>query len=101
MTLHDRRYLVVGGSHGIGEAVVRHLVEAGADTQSWSRSAPNSSVAGVTYHTVDVTDSEAALPEQEGWLHGLVYCPGTINLGSFQKTGSGTEDCFYSTVSKV
>jgi 3-oxoacyl-[acyl-carrier protein] reductase len=81
-----KNYLVVGGSSGIGLAVVKQLLEEGANVLVWSRrSLPIESphlqhqVADVT---TDLSSLQAHLPEQ---LHGLVYAPGTINLKPFAR----------------
>jgi len=81
------RYLVVGGSTGIGKEIVKLLVERGHDVQIASRSATSRQLptAGVSVHDVDATNPKADwsfLPEH---LDGLVYCGGTINLRPFKR----------------
>lgn len=85
MDLKDKKYLVVGGSHGIGAELVAQLAGAGAEVICWSRSEPENALAQVSYSQVDVTDNDAELPAVEGKLHGLAYCPGSIQLGSFPR----------------
>jgi len=85
MNLKDKTYLVVGGSHGIGAELVAQLAEAGADVVCWSRTEPENTVDAVRYSQVDVSDRDAELPALEGKLHGLAYCPGSIQLGSFPR----------------
>lgn len=77
-------YLIVGGSSGIGRALVDQLLSAGHTVHVWSRTAGNLP-ATVTHTPLDVTDAaadlSAAVPDQ---LDGLVYCPGNIDLRSFR-----------------
>jgi 3-oxoacyl-[acyl-carrier protein] reductase len=78
----QRNFLIVGASSGIGLALAQQLAQAGAQVYSASRHAP----AGVPvreHFTVDLAQPltmPLALPEQ---LHGLAYCPGSINLKPF------------------
>lgn len=77
-------YLIVGGSSGIGRALVDNLLDAGHEVQVWARQArdlPSS----VAFTPVDVC-SDAALPSDQlpDVLDGLVYCPGSIELKMFR-----------------
>jgi 3-oxoacyl-[acyl-carrier protein] reductase len=79
----QQNILVVGGSTGIGLAVVRELLAQGAQVTVWSRHAGElASLAGVTHRAVDVLTDE--LPAPPPVLDGLVYCPGSINLKPFK-----------------
>ncbi len=68
--------IVVGGSKGIGKALVEKLL-ATCNVINISRSIPETSHNNLTYHQCDVTQDE--LPEIDS-ADGLVYCPGSINL---------------------
>ena len=68
--------IVVGGSKGIGKALVEKLL-ANGNVINISRSIPQISHNNFTHHNCDVTQDE--LPEIE-IADGLVYCPGSINL---------------------
>ncbi|TKC01063.1 SDR family NAD(P)-dependent oxidoreductase [Pedobacter cryophilus] len=84
-------YLVVGGSSGIGLALVKKLVAEGHQVYSASRH-EGDLPAGVTYIPIDVLGDVSALKEQlPDVLDGLAYCPGTINLKPF---GRLTEEDF-------
>lgn len=80
----DKTILVVGGTSGIGKAVVQDLLEQNARVIVAARHKPEAEVADrVAYISLDVTepgDSLSALPDT---LHGLVYTPGSINLKPF------------------
>ncbi len=85
-SFNGKNILVVGGSSGIGEAVVSQLLREDASVWLWSRRERKDLVEqGVTCQSVDVTtdfDTESfSLPEI---LHGVVYAPGTINLAPFR-----------------
>lgn len=68
--------LIVGGSKGIGKATVEALKET-HKIINFSRSEGNSH-SNVTNHSIDILKDE--LPEIEEDIHGLVFCPGSINL---------------------
>lgn len=70
--------LIVGASHGIGAAIARQAAET-FKLFTVSRSQPDSLVS--THFCCDVLTD--ALPQIEASLHGLVYCPGSINLKPF------------------
>lgn len=84
--------LIIGGSHGIGYALVRRLLAQGATVTVVARTEgqltdgdlPQTGSllfvpADVTSHTL----TEEQLPEQ---IDGFVYCPGSIQLGSIRST---------------
>ncbi|MFN0048241.1 MAG: SDR family NAD(P)-dependent oxidoreductase [Cytophagales bacterium] len=86
-----KNYLVLGGSKGIGLAVVKALsIENNVFTGS--RSSENLlGLPNVNYFVYDaIADGKAdfQLPDE---LHGLVYCAGSINLKPFHRL---TEDDF-------
>lgn len=72
--------LVIGGSNGIGKAIVNNLI----DTHkiiNISRSKPLEHL-NLIHYSCDVLIDE--LPKLEE-INGLVYCPGSINLKSFSR----------------
>jgi 3-oxoacyl-[acyl-carrier protein] reductase len=86
-TQEPRNILVVGGSSGIGSALVEELVKQYQMVTVWSRTAAEEwDPDKVKHETVDVTrpleEQDATVPEP---LHGLVYCPGTITLSPFNR----------------
>ncbi|MBC3758542.1 SDR family oxidoreductase [Hyunsoonleella sp. SJ7] len=68
--------IVVGGSKGIGKALVTKLLDY-CKVINLSRSVPELSHDNLTHHKCDVLQDD--LPELET-ADGLVYCPGSINL---------------------
>ncbi|MCD8416503.1 SDR family oxidoreductase [Tenacibaculum finnmarkense genomovar finnmarkense] len=72
--------VVVGGSSGIGKAIVNKL----KDTHkiiNISRTAPEEHQ-NLTHYSCDVLNDELPVLED---INGLVYCPGSINLKSFTR----------------
>lgn len=86
MEFLGKNILVVGGSSGIGLALVSDLVVKGANVFVVSRTASDEWPAEVNYHAADVladlTTLKTFLPAQ---LHGLVYAVGNINLKPFSR----------------
>ena len=85
--LSGKNILIVGGSSGIGLELARRLIAADATVTIWSRSQPTGLEPGsYTYFAVDVRrpigEQNPHSPES---LYGLVYCPGSITLGSFSR----------------
>lgn len=71
-----KTYIVIGGSRGIGNAIVSQLLEE-HKVINISRTKPEQSHSNLTHHQCDVLSEE--LPDIES-ADGLVYCPGSINL---------------------
>ena len=68
--------IVVGGSKGIGNAIVTSLLSSN-NVINISRTEPEVSHNNLTHYSCDVLNDE--LPNIEA-ADGLVYCPGSINL---------------------
>lgn len=72
-------YLIVGGTSGIGEALV-NLLSQNHSVYVWSRN----NYKYITQHkSVDITSNEITIDELPEVLDGVVYCPGSINLKPF------------------
>ncbi|WP_439129711.1 SDR family NAD(P)-dependent oxidoreductase [Polaribacter sp.] len=71
-----RNIVVVGGSKGIGQAIVNSLVEKNK-IFNISRSAPLQSHANLTHYNCDILADD--LPDLDT-IDTLIYCPGSINL---------------------
>lgn len=83
--MNGKNILIVGAGSGIGHALANQLQAQGATLFTAGRQAPEGITS--THMTWDVTQSSAAdaLTQLPSELHGLVYCPGTINLKPFQR----------------
>lgn len=80
-----KQTIIVGGSSGIGRALVEKLTRSGHQVQVLSRSTDGlSELDQVQHYPVDITAESPDFPALEGPIDGLVYCPGTINLKPFQ-----------------
>lgn len=77
------KFLIIGGSKGIGRALADKIVSEGHEAIVFSRTAGSLNELGnVNHYKVDVT--EDVLPELDFPLSGLVYCPGSIFLKPFR-----------------
>ena len=75
-----KTYVVFGGSRGIGAALVSVLLKDGHAVLNVSRNDSEEKHVNLSYHSLDVLkqdwDGLPALQE----IHGLAYCPGSIDL---------------------
>lgn len=80
----SKTYLIVGGTSGIGNAIVKQLSAAGNKVIVASREEKNlDGIDNVTFQQLDVNGSvELNLPDS---IDGLAYCPGSINLKPFHR----------------
>jgi 3-oxoacyl-[acyl-carrier protein] reductase len=80
----SKNILIVGASSGIGLETAKSLLAKGYNIFSVSRSKPD--LEGITHYPWDAQnpDNQAFinLPDE---IHGVVYCPGTINLKPFHR----------------
>lgn len=74
-------YLIVGGTSGIGEAIV-NLLSQNHSVYVWSR---NNYKYIEQHKSVDITSSEITTDDLPEVLDGVVYCPGSINLKPFHR----------------
>lgn len=69
--------IVIGGSKGIGKALISSLLSSYYNIVNISRTEPTISGGNITHHSCDILTDD--LPDIES-ADGLVYCPGSINL---------------------
>ena len=69
--------IVIGGSKGIGKALISSLLSSYDNIVNISRTEPAISGGNITHHSCDILTDD--LPDIES-ADGLVYCPGSINL---------------------
>jgi NAD(P)-dependent dehydrogenase (short-subunit alcohol dehydrogenase family) len=81
-----RNYLIIGGSSGIGEAIVQKL--AGDENKSVIStyfSQPVESFSNVRFFHYNAEVDNLAFQELPEKIHGFVYCPGSIVLKPFSR----------------
>lgn len=76
-----KNVVVIGGSQGIGKAIINELKN-DFHIVNISRTKIDSHE-NINHFNSDVLKDE--LPEIDMDIHGLVYCPGSINLKSFER----------------
>ncbi len=80
----SKNILIVGASSGIGLETAKSLLSKGYNIFSASRNHPD--LTGITHVTWDAQNPDstvfATIPDE---IHGVVYCPGTINLKPFNR----------------
>ncbi len=77
--MNGRNYLVVGGSSGIGHVLASKLSEEGANVYSASRNQPDH-IHLAAHIMWDVIAEDLDVQSLPDILHGIAYCPGSINL---------------------
>ncbi len=88
------RVVVLGGTGYAGAHIAREAVSRGLDVTSWSRSLPVSQVAGVTYRTGDLLDSDVL---------GEVVSGADVVVGALSPRGAldGELRSLYATLAKA
>ena len=80
-----RNYIIVGGSSGIGKALV-NLLEGQEDRVfATYHQNPVESREYVSYQKFDALHDALNLAQLPEEIHGLAYCPGSINLKPFHR----------------
>lgn len=80
--MSQNNYVVIGGSKGIGLGITERLLARGGDVTVVSRSADKLPKNPNLHHLVaDVTQDTLNAADLPDTIHGLAYCPGSINLG--------------------
>ncbi|WP_394993896.1 SDR family NAD(P)-dependent oxidoreductase [Emticicia sp.] len=83
MSFKNKNFLIIGASSGIGFSLAQNLIEAEANVFSASRTQPDLPSKFLMW---DAQNSDnQVFNELPAVLHGLVYCPGTINLKPFHR----------------
>lgn len=82
----SKKYVVVGGSSGIGLSLTKLLSAQGNEVYVVSRSGANlDGLSNVNHISHDVTSSDELSIDGLDALDGIAYCPGTINLKPFHR----------------
>ncbi|MEJ2005839.1 MAG: SDR family NAD(P)-dependent oxidoreductase, partial [Cyclobacteriaceae bacterium] len=75
--------LVIGGTSGIGKAIVEKLVNEGHEVHAAARNKPEEPLDQVNYLQLDALGDDLEFDLEK--LDGLVYAPGSINLKPFNR----------------
>ena len=80
--MSQKNYVVVGGSHGIGLGIVKRLTQRGGNVTVLSRTVGElGDIPQVVHVQADITEEGDYFDRLPDNISGLVYCPGSINLG--------------------
>lgn len=80
-----KNFLIVGGSSGIGKALVSKMEGTGNKVYgTFNQNSPKQS-SSISYHHVNVLENRLDLDFLPDKLHGLAYCPGSIELKPFHR----------------
>ena len=80
-----RNYIIIGGSSGIGESLVQLLNEEDTYIIVSYNNNYKSDLKNVKYFKFDAVNDKLDLDDFPEKIHGLVYCPGSINLKPFHR----------------
>lgn len=83
LRFQDKNILVVGASTGIGHEIAKTIIEQGGKVYVAGRNKPDLDVEFFAWDALNPDETVfKSLPAE---LHGLIYCPGTINLKPFSR----------------
>lgn len=80
-----KNFVIIGGSSGIGEAIVNKLEADGNNVIASYNTIEKLSRPQVKYVKLDVTTNVLDEKDLPDIVHGLVYCVGSINLKPFHR----------------
>ncbi len=80
-----RNYIIIGGSTGIGKALVNLIEKEGQNVIATYNNNPIESDKNTRYIKFDVQNEDFNIDELPEEIHGLAYCPGSINLKPFHR----------------
>lgn len=80
-----RNYIIIGGSSGIGKELVNLLEIEGAKVFSTYNNNVIEDRPNINYIKFDVKKDSLKLEDLPDEIHGLAYCPGSINLKPFHR----------------
>ena len=78
-----KNIMIVGATSGIGKQLAEDLVSEGYNVFSMSRSDSNE-LTGITHIKYDALTDDWPSDQLPDAIHGLAYCPGSINLKGFR-----------------
>ena len=80
-----RNYIIIGGSSGIGQQLVRLLEKQGANVIATYNNNLIEDRPNVKYLQFDAKTDVLKMDDFPEEIHGLAYCPGSINLKPFHR----------------
>ena len=79
----EKHFVVAGGSHRIGLQLVHNLLSQGHSVTCISRTAPDVTHTSLHFIAYDFSSADP-IPALPSVIHGVAYCPGSINLRMFK-----------------
>ena len=80
-----KNYIVIGGSSGIGNELVKILESQGNNIIATFNTNESHNRENVNYLKLDVNQDTLPMENLPDEIHGLAYCPGAINLKPFTR----------------
>ena len=80
-----RNYVIIGGSSGIGKELVNLLSDEGSNVFTTFNRNVVEDKGNIKYRKFDVLTDTLNLDDLPEEIHGLAYCPGSINLKPFHR----------------
>jgi NAD(P)-dependent dehydrogenase (short-subunit alcohol dehydrogenase family) len=81
-----QHYLIIGASSGIGQELARQLSRAGNQvTATYNKNKPTVVIPNIRFHHLNILEEVPSLDFLPDELAGFIYCPGSINLRSFER----------------
>jgi NAD(P)-dependent dehydrogenase (short-subunit alcohol dehydrogenase family) len=85
MYFQNKNFVIIGASSGIGLEITQQLSALRANLYTFSRTKPEKLFPGSFWEQADSTADDFHLANIPDVVHGLVYCPGSINLKPFHR----------------
>jgi NAD(P)-dependent dehydrogenase (short-subunit alcohol dehydrogenase family) len=80
-----RNYVIIGGSSGIGKELVNVLKKEEASIYATFNQNEIGDSENIKYQKLNVLDTDLNFNDLPDEIHGLAYCPGSINLKPFAR----------------
>lgn len=82
-----KNYVIIGGSSGIGEAIVNELsaTETNVVHATYFQHPQETAAPNKQFHYLNILEDNFTLDFLPEEIHGIVYCPGSINLKPFHR----------------